>query len=40
MIVTGGGVADAEMTQGTIIPMITNAVANNIVPCMVNFLGQ
>jgi hypothetical protein len=38
VIVTGGGVANAY-NLGLILPMITNAVAANIIPCMVNFTG-
>ena len=40
VIVTGAGTANAYMAAGQILPMQTNAVANNIVSCMVNFTGQ
>jgi hypothetical protein len=37
---TGGAAAAAlGSTGGMILPMLTNAVAANIVPCMVNFIG-
>lgn len=40
VIVTGAGTANAYAAASNILPMITNAVAANIIPCMVNFLGQ
>jgi hypothetical protein len=40
VVVTGAGAANAYMGAGNMLPMITNAVANNIIPCMVNFTGQ
>jgi hypothetical protein len=40
VVVTGAGTANAYMGSGNMLPMITNAVANNIIPVMVNFTGQ
>lgn len=40
VVVTGAGTANAYDSACMMVPMITNAVANNIIPCMVNFLGQ
>lgn len=40
LTVTGAGTANAYDSACMMVPMITNAVANNIIPVMVNFLGQ
>jgi hypothetical protein len=40
LTVTGAGAADAYAGASNMLPMITNAVANNIIPVMVNFTGQ